>query len=300
MTWIFLGVMIILYTLQSFLTRLYSDHYPGDPDMASPVFTIVSGLVVVFSALAVTGFRFAADWQTILLGLFNGVALVVYNNSIIKASQRGPYSVMMVFQISGAIIIPILVAAVAFDDQISVVQIVCIAVVLLSVYLIGKKDGEAKPRKGFWLASLLLGISNGIYGSILDVQQRITGPEQKEELVAVTFAVAVAISTVILASRQKKNFFGVMKQTKISLVYLLACSVIVAAGLFFLTSLISMMDLAILYTFDTSGVLVLSVLCSCVFLKEKISWKNALGCATMCLALICMSGWEWIIGLFVK
>ena len=297
MSWIFLIFMIVVYTLQSFLTRLYSDHYPGDPDMASPVFTLVSGIAVVIASFAVSGFRCEADWQTLVFGAVGGIAMVVYNNSIMKSVQNGPYSVMMVFQISGAIIIPIFSAALIFGDPISPVQIICIAVVLISVYLISKKDGESEFKKGFWLASFALGIANGVYGSLLNVQQRVTGAEQKEEMLAMIFVTAVMISGTRLAFEQKKNFFRVMKQTKISALYLAACSVVVVVGLFLLTALIGMMDLAILYTFDSSGMLVLSVICSWLFLKEKLSRVNALGCVLMCLALICMSGWDWILSL---
>ena len=129
MSWFLLILMIAVYTMQSFLIRLYSDHFPGDPDIASPVFTIVSGIAVVVASFAVSGFHFDVDWQTLVFGAAGGIAMVVYNDSIMKSVQRGPYSVMMVFQISGAIIIPIFSAALIFGDQISVVQIVCIAVV---------------------------------------------------------------------------------------------------------------------------------------------------------------------------
>ncbi len=298
MSWFLLILMIVVYTLQSFLTRLYSDHYPGEPDMAAPVFTIVSGLSVVVASFAVSGFCFEADWQTLLFGAVGGIAMVVYNDSIMKSVQNGPYSVMMVFQIAGAIIIPIFTGVLFFDEPISVVQIICIAVVLVSVYLISKKKGENEFKKGFWVASFALGIANGIYGSLLNAQQEITGPAQKEEMLAMVFGVAFLIATVRLAATKKKDFFGVMKQTKVSLFYLIVCSAIVVVGLFLLTALIGMMDLAILYTFDSSGMLVLSVICSCIFLKEKISSLNVIGLVTMCLALICMSGWDWIVSLF--
>lgn len=292
--------MIVVYTLQSFLTRLYSDHYPGDPDMASPVFTIVSGIAVVIASVVATGFRFEADWQTLVFGVLGGVAMVIYNNSIMKSVQNGPYSVMMVFQISGAIIIPIFSSALIFGDHISVVQIICIAVVLVSGYMISKKEGESEFKKGFWLASIAMGIANGVYGSFLNIQQRVTGEGQKEEMLAVIFGVAVILSSIRLATQQKKEFFHVMKQTKQSAVYLALCSVTVVAGLFLLTALIGMMNLAVLYTFDVSGMLVLSVIASCIFLKEKISWLNVVGCVSMSLALICMSGWDWILSLFAR
>ena len=49
-----MGVMILMYTLQSLLTRKYSDHYPGRPEMASPVFTVVSGLAVAVVTFTTT------------------------------------------------------------------------------------------------------------------------------------------------------------------------------------------------------------------------------------------------------
>ena len=295
MSWFLLILMIVVYTLQSFLMRLYSDRYPGRPEMVAPVFTIVSGISVVIVSLAVSGFRFEADWPTLLFGALGGIAMVLYNDSIVKSVQNGPYSVMMVFQISGAIIIPIFSSALIFGDEISVVQLICIAVVLVSGYLISKKEGETEFKKGFWLASLLMAIANGVYGSLLNVQQRVTGADQKEEMLAVIFGVAVLVASIRLALQERGNFFRVMKQSKVSTVYLVLCSATVVAGLFLLTSLIGMMDLAILYTFDVSGMLVLSVIASCIFLKEKISLINVIGCVSMSLALICMSGWDLIL-----
>ncbi|MBR2353926.1 MAG: hypothetical protein IKA76_05435 [Clostridia bacterium] len=300
MSWFLLVLMIVVYTLQSFLTRLYSDHYPGKPEMAAPVFTVVSGIAVVIASFAVSGFHFDMSWQTLVFGAVGGIAMVIYNESIMKSVQSGPYSVMMVFQISGAIIIPIFSDALIFGANITPVQIICISVVLVSVYLVSKKDGEEKCKKGFWVASFALGIANGVYGSLLNIQQGITGPEEKEEMLAVIFGVAVIISATRLAIGQRREFFSVMKQTRISAIYLIVCSAVVVAGLFLLTALIGMMDLAILYTFDSSSMLVLSVICSCIFLKEKISTLNIIGCVTMCAALICMSGWDWFVSMFAK
>ena len=80
-----------------------------------------------------------------------------------------------------------------------------------------------------------------------------------------------------------------MKQNKKSLFYLLGSSISIAAATHMLVGLIDKIDLSILYTFDSSSVLILSVLCSWIFFKEKLSFMNMLGCVTMCASLICMS-----------
>ncbi|MBR2311972.1 MAG: hypothetical protein IKA46_01615 [Clostridia bacterium] len=56
-----------------------------------------------------------------------------------------------------------------------------------------------------------------------------------------------------------------------------------------------MIDLAMLYTFYNSAVLMLSVLCSYLFLGEKLSLKNILGCIAMCIALFFMMGGDTIL-----
>ena len=45
----------------------------------------------------------------------------------------------------------------------------------------------------------------------------------------------------------------------------------------------------LVYTFDNAGVMVASVLASVIFLKEKLSLKNIIGCVIMCTALICFA-----------
>ena len=134
--------MILLYTLQSLFCKLYTDRYPGRPEGASPVFVVVSGLTVVIVSILFTGFKFALSWQVLLIGLLNGVVLMSYDFSLIGASHEGPYSITMVFMIAGGIIVPAVVSAIFFGVDISVGKIICIAVVLVSVWLVSKKSGE--------------------------------------------------------------------------------------------------------------------------------------------------------------
>ena len=295
MTYFLMGVVVLLYTAQSFLTRLFSEAYPGHPRHASPVFSTVSGLTVVVVSLFMCGFHFAASPTTWLLGILNGFALLLYNTTIIKASQTGPYSVLMVFSIAGGIIIPAVVAAIAFGDALTPLKIICILAVLVSVYLISDKDARTEKKRGFWLAVSLLAIGNGTFGALLDVQQRITSVGEKEEMVAITFAVCSICSLAMLLIEQKKNFPCVMKQSRRSLVLLAVASLVVAGAIHILTIVIGKIDLAVLYTFYNSAVLMLSVLCSYLFLKEKLSPKNIIGCVLMSVALAFMMGGDTIL-----
>ena len=131
--------------------------------------------------------------------------------------------------------------------------------------------------------------TDGCYGTLLDCQQRLTGVSEKEEMVALTYTCAILLSTILLFGKAKKKVLPAMKQNKKSLFYLLGSSISIATATHMLVGLIDKIDLSILYTFDSSSVLILSVLCSWIFFKEKLSFMNMLGCVTMCASLICMS-----------
>lgn len=294
-----IAVLVLIYTMQSLLTRYYSANYPSREDLASPVFTIVSGLIVTLVTFAFAGFRFEASPITIVLGIINALALVLYNNSLIKASATGPYSITMVFMIAGGIVIPAIVTT-FFGDDLSVVKILAILVVLISVYLVASKQGETyQNKKAFFFSCFMLAIGNGIYGTLLDVQQRLTLPAnatvspEKEEMVMITYLVAVIINTVILLAREKKGFISAIKQTKKSAFFLVSASLVVACAINMMVFILAYMQnhggTTILYTLDNSLVFLLSVAFSCIFMKEKLSKKNVIGCITLCIALVCMA-----------
>ena len=99
----------------------------------------------------------------------------------------------------------------------------------------------------------------------------------------------------MLLVKQKKSFPAVMKQSRRSLALLTVASLVVAGSIHILTIVIGKVDLAVLYTFYNSAVLILSVLCSYLFLGEKLSLKNIIGCVTMCVALAFMMGGDTIL-----
>lgn len=291
----FIAGLVLIYTMQSLLTRYYSASYPGREELSSPVFTIVSGLLVTVVTFAFAEFRFVASPITLILGVCNALAIVLYNTSLIRASATGPYSITMVFLIAGGIIIPAIVAA-FFGDDLNVVKILSILAVLGSVYLIARKEGEFyQNKKTFFLSCIGLAIGNGLYGTFLDVQQRLTLPEgmeispEKEEMVIVTYFIGVLISVAMLLIREKKDSLAAMKQTKKSLAFLLGASVVVACAINFFVYILALVDTTILYTLDNSLVFLLSVGFSCLFMGEKLSKMNVIGCFTMCAALVCMS-----------
>jgi len=293
-----IAFIVLLYTFQSFICKKYSDNYPGDPNVSSTIFTIVSGLTVALVSFAVSGFSFSAGWLTVLLALINGIALFGYNTFLIKASQSGSYSVLMVCNLAGGIIVPSVVAIACFGDTLTWIQVVSVLAIFAAVYMMsikktdgGNGDTEALQNNKllFPIFCLLLAVCNGTYGSLHDAQQRLIGTAEREEMVALTYIFAVLFSAVQLGVQKRKTFLSSFKQTKASLVFLIICSLIVATAVNLLVYLIPLVNITVLYTFDNAGVMLLSVLLSCIFFKEKLSPANVIGCIIMAAAFVCLS-----------
>ena len=290
MDFLLILLMILVYTLQSAFVKLYSDSYPGEPTMASPIFSAVSGLAVALVGIFMVGSSFSASPMTAFLGALNGITLIVYNRSIISSSQKGPYSVLMVFSVAGGILVPA-VFSLCRGVTFSAIKWVSMALVIASIYfVIRKNDEDMKAKKGYYLACLGLGISNGVYGGLLDLQQGITGVGEKEEMVMISYFVSGGALLLISLLSRRKQFAADIRQTKRSLVFLILSSAVVVAAIYLLSYLITIIeDTNMLFTFNNAGVLLFNVLFSWIFLKEKLSVMNIIGCAVMCIGLVGVS-----------
>lgn len=290
MSILLIAVVIISYTAQSLTCKVYADSYPGSHSLSAPVFSVVSGFATALVTLAVAGFSFEPQPLTVLFAVLNAAVLTGYNYSLIGASQRGAYSILMVFSLSGGIIIPAIVGAFAFGDNLSIMQYVSVAVIIVSVWLVCRKKGELNCKNpAFWAFSALLCVCNGAYGALLDAQQRLTGTGDKEEMIIITFFLTALFSLVTLAVKRRGRLLSDFRQSKKSGLFLALCSLSVVFSINVLVYIIPLVNITVLYTFDNAGVLLLSVLCSRLFFKEKLSVMNVVGCALMCAGLMCMS-----------
>ena len=138
-----------------------------------------------------------------------------------------------------------------------------------------------------------LGIANGAYGTMLTLQQQLEvagGEGNRDEMIITTFFFAAVISLVTGLVKQGGGFIkSIAKQNKASLIYLIGTSVVFALAINVIVMLIPFFDTTILYTLDNSSVLIMSVLCSCIFFKEKLSARNIIGISVMVVALVAMN-----------
>ena len=301
--WLGVILLVMLYTMQSLFTKLYTDRYPGKADMASTVLTVISGVSV--AVITFFGFElcsFTLNWWCILIGVLNAAALYGYNYFIVKASQSGPYSIMMMFSLAGGIIIPIVASLIMGWDEAwnttfrVIVNVVCIVAIISAVYMVSNRPEENSEKKQitlpFILSCLGLSICNGTYGIFLTLQQQseATGGEgNRGEMVITTFLAAAIISFIIGIVKERGRFFSSFKQTKGSMIFLVATSIVFALAINLIVIIIPHFDTTILYTIDNSAVLIMSVLISWIFFKEKLTRLNVVGIVIMCAALVSMN-----------
>ena len=284
-TALLIALMITIYTSQSLFCKRYTDSYPGKPALASPSFTVVSSLFVVLVMFCFAGFRFSASWETLLLGSLNAIVLFFYNILIVSSSRLGPYSIMMVINLSGGIILPAIITP-FLGDKLSVPKLLAIGAVILAVWMISYRKGEAKAKsKYFFPLCLALGVTNGAYCIFLDLQDRITGVAEKEEMVAITFGLAAIASFVLILIREKGSLSCIVRQSKASVVNLAIASASIAFAIKLLVLLLPRVNTAVLFTLNNAGVFLLSVICSALLFRDKLTRLNIIGCALMCAAL---------------
>ncbi len=288
-----ISLMILLYTLQSFVCKIYADNYPGKSENSSLVYSIFIGVIVAISTLVITGFSFKASGITWLLGLINSVILFGYNFFLIGASQIGAYSIVMASSIAGGILIPTFVSLFFMGGHVGLITWVCIVAIVLATFLICRKPtSEGRFTLRFGLLCLGLCFCNGMYGSLLNIQQDACNTMERNEMIAITFFFSAVIGLLYLIFHEKGKVLQPMKQTKKSMIVLLLCGLISTAAIHTLTYVLPLVNVTVLYSFDNAGVLVLSMVCSALFFKEKYRLSNVFGGALMCVSLFCISWFQ--------
>jgi len=301
---ILITLIILTYTFQSLFSKMYTVNYPADKAYAPNVFTIVSGIVVAITALCFAGFSFGPfRWDTLILGVINAIVLYCYNEFIIKGSTTGDYSILVVFNIGGGIVIPAIINPLFFGESFMITQLVAIVIIFVAVYLVSYKKAEPtegeeqkKSKALHIIVCTLLAIANGAYAVVLKAQEYLNAssatpdPTQSQLLLVYTFAGAALISAISLIIRKKGETLSVFRQTKKSLIFLILAAIVAAIAPNILVITLGAVNSTLLYTFNNAGVMLFSALASAFIFREKLSKLNIIGCAIMTVALVLMGG----------
>jgi len=283
-----IGAIVLIFTVQSFFSKLYTKYYPGDPSAVTTVFSIVGGITCIFFGFVLSDFSFTPSLPTVLFAILNTGLLILFNVCMLGAARTGPYSILMVCKQSGGFMLPTVVA-VFYGDRLSVLQWFALFVIVIAIYMATHKDEAdgktTKTQKWFYLYCAGLFFANGAYGSVLNVQQLVAGADEKEEMLMLTnFLMSLVMIGYGLFKRRGK-FLSDFRQTKKSFFFMAVAAVLSATAGYIMVYLIQFVNITMLYAFNHSGILLCSIFCSRVILKEKLSRLNYAGCFLLCLGL---------------
>lgn len=291
MTVLLVAVMTVLFSLQSLFCKLYSQKSDGGSTaMTSTVFSITYGAFAGLVTLAVAGFRFSPSVQTLMCGLLNAVMLLIYNTAMIQASRTGSYSFQMICALFGGIVLPMLHEMLFLGGSLTVVQFSAIAVMLFSFVLLNLKGLSLKGSSGrflFWCAALF--VSNGVYSILMNWQQQLMHGTERNEMIILTYLVMALLYAVSQAVRNRHALIQGFRMGRGKWTYLLLCCVCATLAAHLMLYLLTQVDAAVLYTIDNGGVLLLSVVYSCVLFKEKLSLPQGIGVVLAMASMIALS-----------
>ncbi len=271
-------ILALIYTFQSLFAKLFSDQYTGEAKFSSPVFSVIYGFVVGFLTLAMNGFVYSPSLLTLLLGLANGVVLFLYNLALIEGSRRGPYSFLMICNLSGGLLMPLFVLGIMGIEGITWVRGIGVILMLAAFVLLNLKKESQKAKKSFYLWILLLFTVNGLYSVFLSLQARYMNGGERGEMLATTFLFGGIISAVYLLITAKKKFVSTFRMKPKAWIFAVSsCVAATVAANLVMYMYSTALPVTVINASLMGGILVFSVLVSLMLFKEKMNWKQVVG-----------------------
>lgn len=286
-----LALCVCCYTSFGFFSKLYAHAYQGKSATATPVYSIIFGLIVGTSVLAAGAkFQFSASPATWGLGISAGLVLFIYNLCIISASKTGPYALQSIFRCSGNVVVPMLFSVLLWGDQMQWQQFIGILIMLIAFVVINSKGlASMQLSKRFMIWITLLFIANGIFGVLMDAQQRIMQQTERSEMIVITYYSSAVISAIYLLASQKRDALPAFRTGKKAFLYTVAAGLVTAIAVYTLMTALGKMTSSIFYTLQNGLILSLSVVLSAVILKEKIEKNTIFGVILTLISIVLLT-----------
>lgn len=289
MNFIYIGLIILLYSFQTLFCKLFTDRYPGKSELSSPIFCIIEAIFITLATYAFNGFQFYASSLTLLFGVLNGLILFGYNTSLIKAGTLGSYAFLNVCLLYGAILVPSAYGILFLQESITLLKIIGIIMMLIACIFMNLDEIKLKDSTlTYYSFCILLFLFNGAYCTIIKMQT-IYHNEEKQSMIMITFALMGIIALVNLLCTEKENTLQAFKLSKNCLPFLILCLISATLAINLLMYILPLIDTAILYTVQNGGVLILSALYSIFLFKEKLSHKKLLGIIIAVISITILS-----------
>lgn len=298
MVGLYIFIILIMRVVQSLFGKHSSNNVNNTVELVG--FNLFQGVVAaIFGLLLIIfeGGSFKFDFLTVLIGTLNGLSLFLAGWFGLIALKSGTMSLSSIFGTAGTII-PIFASVFLFQEPVSYMQFVGLALFFVSAYLL---IGESKNiYSNFNFKTLLVLIGSLVANGVTMLSQKMFTEYVPKGNVSVFSFLSYTIISVFLGAYYliiSKNDKADRKEKKTFLSKdLIICGASMSIATFIIGQLATISTALIspvmLFTFICGGGTIIATLVAAVFYKEKITVKTALGVIIGVISLVVIKLFE--------
>ena len=288
MIYYFLLVVSIVLTVCK--SALYNAYAQKGEDAAGGVFRFNAVSYGVAALIALVGMpvgSLSVSGVTVLCAFFYATIVISLQTISITAMRVGAMSTTSICVMYG-MIIPSVAGPIFWKEPIGALQIVGICMMVLSLWLIkGKTSAEKREVTKKWaVLAVLAFFLSGMAGVMEKIHQSTNAKEERMPFVCIACAFMLAFSLAAGRITRKKG----KNEAKSKTVMLAVLSGLVI-GLYSAINLMlaGKLDSMIYYPVANGGAMLLTVLVSVLFFKERFDKTRRIGTAIGLAGILCLS-----------
>lgn len=271
MEYLLLGISLCLGSLKN-LTSKFSSGITKNLKGLFYINTVTSVAAIIIFALSGISFKSMGSPLFVILAFFYGMATVLSQSMYIYAVQKGSVSVCTMIYSCG-FLIPTIFSFLAYGDSFGIFNIIGIALLVISIFLISGKE-ESKKSNAYMLLAFVAMLASGTVGILQKVFVKTFGTSNLNSFLFLSFLFMLAASSLgflfaegKLPKDDKKAFYTVP-------VILALCTVFCNKINLFLSGRLNGI---IFFPVVNGGVIFLTAVLSYFILKEKNSLRKNAG-----------------------
>lgn len=248
-------------------------------------FNMVSYGIAALAAL-LSGLGTDVSLATIVCALFYGVIVCSLQGLSVYAMKIGPMSTTSLVVLYG-MVIPMIAGPIFWKEPLSVLQLVGTVMIIVSIWLINKKEADSRPaeKKWIWIIIILFFLS-GFAGLMEKIHQSTSGRDEKSMFLFSAYLIMFVISLFGKLLTRKNGTKGNQKTTAL---YGSISGIIIFGYALVNLTLAGNLDSMIYYPVSNGGAFILTVLVSVAVFGEKCTKKQVFGFVTGLLSVLLLS-----------
>lgn len=276
-------IYLILTVLLSTLRHLISKKISCFP-FGSRAFYFLQGVIFFSGAVLLAPFCCGfPSLTTVVLAVIYGTVLICAQYFYTAALSIGDVSICATVYSLG-FVIPTLSGALFWNEKLTSFKAIGILAAIFAVLLSGTKK-EMQKKRGYYTPLIISMVSSGALGVLQKLQQKLSGSSEAGKFVMLAFLVAAVVSFLFLGFSCAKKEVNAVSFIKFAII--VGCCF---GGCNLLNTLLAgRLPTAVFFPTLNISSIVLSVIMSILFFKEKITRRKIIILAISFLAILLLN-----------